>query len=120
MKRIPLRRTVALRTYRNVDPVTAQVRAEVIWRDLLRAGGCVAPYLDPNAGLCRDRWGTPVRPDAAAALTVDHIREHPGGERRSVPRWLVTVCWGHHVNGGWATAHRPELRDYLGSLVPHG
>lgn len=121
VKRVPLRRTVALRSHRTT-PVPAQVRAEVIWRDLMTARGCVAPFLDKDAGLCRDRWGMPVRPDAVAALTVDHIREFPGGERRSVPRWLVTVCWGHHIQPGWSTAHRPEIRDYLAQFdqVPHG
>jgi len=114
VKRIPLRRTVALK--RGRKPVlSAQVRAEVIWRDLLKAGGCIAPHLDKDAGLCRDRWGMPVRPDAAAALTVDHIREFPGGERRDIPRWLVTACWGHHL-GGWSTAHRPEIREYLAQV----
>ena len=103
----------ALRRGRNPDPVTRQVWAEVVQRDLRIAGGCVAPHLDAMAGLCRDKWGTVVLPYAEAALTVDHIREEPGGERRSLPRWLATVCYGHHINGGWATSHRPELRRYL-------
>lgn len=112
IRRVPLVAR-SLRRKPKADPVTPQVRAEVIERDLRVAGGCVAPHLDAFAGLCRDRWGTPVLPYARAALTVDHIREEPGGQRRSEARWLATVCWGHHVNGGWSTAHRPELRDYL-------
>lgn len=107
-----------LRRKPNPDPVTPQVWEEVFQRDLRVAGGCIAPHLDAQAGLCRDKWGTPVLPYARAAMTVDHIREEPGGERRSQRRWMVTFCWGHHVNGGWATAHRPEIRKYLAEVEP--
>ena len=95
------------------DPVTPQVYAEVIARDLRIAGGCVAPHLDPMAGECHDRWGNLVRPYAVEALTLDHVREEPGGRRRSEPRWLVAACSGHHVFGGWCSANRPKLREYL-------
>jgi len=104
---------VALHRNRAKDPVTPQVAAEVITRDLRVAGGCVAPHLDAMAGLCRDRWGTPVLPHAREALTLDHIREDAGGQRRSDARWLVTVCYQHHIADGWATSHRPLLREYL-------
>ena len=113
LRRTPLFRRTALRSKRPKDPVDPQVWEEVFQRDLRVAGGCVAPFLDAQAGLCRDKWGTPVLPYARAAMTVDHIREHAGGERRSLRRWMVTVCHGHHVNGGWSTAHRPEIRKYL-------
>ena len=29
---------------------------------------------------------------------------------------LVTLCEQHHLWTGWATAHRPELREYLRSV----
>lgn len=101
-----------LRRKPNPDPVTSQVWEEVVQRDLRIAGGCVAPKVDATAGECRSKWGALVLPYAREALTVDHIREEPGGQRRSLPRWLVTLCSHHHLDG-WATAHRPLLRRYL-------
>ena len=93
------------------DPVTREVRETVLARDK----GCVAPRLgaeDP----CRDSWGYPVPGGAPAfALTLDHVHDWYGkmGKRAaSDPAHLVTLCWGHHL-AGWATSHRPELREYL-------
>ena len=89
--------------------VTPQVAAEVMQRD----GGCVAVLLGA-ADDCRDKWGTAVRSDAKAALTLDHVRDQPmmGKSAPSDARHLVTLCWGHHLHG-WATSHRPEIREYL-------
>lgn len=108
-------RTVALKTHPKKDPVTPQLRAEVIARDLRIAGGCVAPHLDATAGECRGQFGDYVRPYAEAALTLDHVRDHAAMAMRapSDMRHLVSLCWWHHLNSGWATSHRPLLRAYL-------
>lgn len=47
-------------------------------------------------------------------LTLDHVKDQPMMGRRapSDPSHLVTLCEGHHL-GGWATSHRPLLREYL-------
>ncbi len=86
--------------------MTAEVRALVLARDR----GCVAPGLgatDP----CRDRWGWPGQ---LGDLTLDHVKDAPRMGRRapSDPAHLVALCWWHHL-GGWATSHRPDLREYL-------
>lgn len=92
--------------------VSPQVAEEVFARDLRISGGCVAPKIDPLAGECRDMWGNFVLPSARAAWTIGHVREFSGGERRSVPRWLVTTCWGHGVQS-WELRNTQRLRDYL-------
>jgi 5-methylcytosine-specific restriction endonuclease McrA len=95
-------------TRRPKDVVTAELRREVLERD----GGCVAPRLGALSE-CRDRWGHIVRPDETSALTLDHVKDAPGGRRAPSDRaHLVALCWGHHL-GGWATSHRPDLRAYL-------
>jgi len=100
------------------DPVPPELWRAVVARD----GGCVAPRLgatDP----CRDTWGTlPTGEEREKAvsghysgwLTVDHVKDQPrmGKRAPSDMAHLVTLCWRHHL-GGWATAHRPELREYL-------
>lgn len=91
--------------------MTAIVAAEVLERDLRVAGGCVPKYLGAP-GPCKDRWGYVVKPDDRHGLTIGHVREHSGGTRRSVPRWLVAGCWFHGVQG-WELAHVRELRQYL-------
>ena len=84
------------------DPVTADLRDAVLRRDR----GCVAPRLGATSP-CQGR------------LTLDHVKDQPrmGKRAPSDSAHLATVCYGHHL-GGWATAHRPELRSYLHSL--HG
>lgn len=94
------------------DPVTEETRRAVLRRDV----GCRAPWLDSTAGECRDRWGNWVRWSDPVALTLDHVQDgygRMGVRATSDAQHLVTLCWGHHL-GGWATAHRPELRRYLG------
>ncbi len=90
------------------DPVTDETYWDVMHRD----AGCVAATL-----------GEPSR--CSGRLTLDHVRGQPaigslevnneGGYGRRAPSdaaHLVTLCWHHHLDG-WATSHRPELRDYL-------
>lgn len=94
------------------DRVTPEVAVDVYQRD----GGCLAVTLgglDPAT--CRGR------------LTLDHVKDQPKvgapivkrpPERRrryrapSDAAHLATVCEHHHLDG-WATSHRPELREYL-------
>lgn len=104
------------------DPVTSDVRDDVFARDASFTGWigigsiCVAPFLDRWSDRCDGR------------TTLDHVKDQPkvgapivkrGPERRrryrapSDPAHLASVCWHHHLDG-WATAHRPELRAYLG------
>lgn len=46
----------------------------------------------------------------------DHIHEHAGGTKAkrapTTMETLVILCRHHHQDG-WATAHRPELREYI-------
>ena len=100
MKRSPLRRKP------RKDPVTPEVREEVLARD----GGCVAALLQPSlSGPC---WGP---------LTLDHVKDGPmmGKRAPSDARHLVTLCAGHHVETPWATSNRPLLRWYLRSFYYH-
>ena len=81
------------------DPVTPELRIAIFERDR----GCVAPIVDYFCDPCAGR------------LTCDHVQSGYGrmGKRApSDPAHLVAVCWHHHLDG-WATSHRPELREYL-------
>jgi len=91
MKRTPLRRSA------HKDPVTADLRLAVLERD----GDCVA-FQFSATDECRGR------------LTLDHVKDEPrmGVRAPSDMAHLVTVCEHHHLDG-WATSHRPELREYL-------
>lgn len=83
------------------DPVTPEVREEVLLRD----GGCVAPRVCECI----------VSMECGGRLTLDHVKDQPrmGKRAPSDPAHLVTLCQFHHLDSGWATAHRPELREYL-------
>lgn len=85
------------------DPVGPALAVRVISRD----GGCVAPHLDAEAGDCSGR------------LTLDHVKDQPRmGVRAPSDEWhLVTLCEWHHLHTGWATSHRPALREYLRSVA---
>ena len=97
MRRSPIKR------HSRKDPVTPELRAAVLERD----GGCVAPRLDPLMELWTDWCDGP--------LTLDHVKSQPrmGVRAPSDMAHLVTLCAFHHLDSGWATAHRPELREYL-------
>jgi hypothetical protein len=81
----------------HADPVTAELRLAVLARD----GDCVA-FQFSGTDECSGR------------LTLDHVKEQPmmGKRAPSDMAHLVTLCWHHHLDG-WATSHRPELRQYL-------
>lgn len=93
-----MRRTPLRRSGRRKDPVTADVRLAVLERDR----GCVAVTLGEDPLDCR------------GPLTLDHVRDQPmmGKRAPSDERHLAAICEHHHLYG-WATAHRPELREYL-------
>lgn len=80
-------------------PVTAAVALTVLRRD----GGCVAVTLGALPSECRGR------------LTLDHVKDQPrmGVRAPSDEAHLVSLCEWHHLQTGWATSHRPELREYL-------
>ncbi len=98
------------------DAVTPELRQAVLAMDGWR---CVAPRLDPKAGICRNKWNSTIITSGRmpeSALTLDHVKDQPmmGKRAPSDERHLATLCWHHHLDG-WATAHRPELRAYLAS-----
>jgi hypothetical protein len=86
------------RTTRKADPVTPELRVAVFLRDK----ACVAVTLGEDPSTCHGR------------ATLDHVKDQPrmGKRAPSDARHLVTVCEHHHLEG-WATSHRPELREYL-------
>jgi len=98
----------------------SEVRNVVIARD----EGCVAPMLDPDAGLCFDRWGMRFSLGLRSRdLEIDYIH-HPALKRHVDPEAHVAVCPGHHRGTGpnrgrqWATSHREAIRKYLSRLYP--
>jgi hypothetical protein len=85
------------------DPVTSEVAAAVFARDK----ACVAPLLGGSSLDCDGRD------------TLDHVRDQPmmGKRAPSDMAHLVVLCERHHLWNGWATSHRPELREYLRSVA---
>jgi hypothetical protein len=81
------------------DAVTSDLRLAVLYRD----GGCVAVKLGASSA------------DCAGRLTLDHVKDAPmmGKRAPSDMAHLVALCEAHHLQTGWATSHRPELRLYL-------
>ena len=81
--------------------MTPELRLAVLARD----GDCVA-FQFSATDECRGR------------LTLDHVKDQPmmGKRAPSDMAHLVTVCEWHHL-GGWATSHRPELREYLRGIA---
>jgi hypothetical protein len=93
-----------MRRYPYRDVVTPDVALAVLTRDQ----GCVAVKLGASPAACRGR------------ITLDHVRDHAamGGRRApSDAAHLVSICAGHHLENGWATSHRPELREYLRNVT---
>lgn len=99
------------------DPVTSEIREEVFARDAHAIGWdymtawprilCVAPFLDEGSGPCAGR------------TTLDHVQSGYGRMGKRAPSdaaHLVSICSRHHLETGWATSHRPELRIYLSGV----
>jgi hypothetical protein len=100
MKPGVLKRSGPIRRRARRDPVSPELRLAVLERDR----DCVAAILDTFEGWsCRGRW------------TLDHVKDEPrmGVRAPSDAAHLVTLCEWHHLESGWATSHRPELRAYL-------
>ena len=82
------------------DRVTPELALAVFERD----GGCLAVRIgDEDPATCGGR------------LTLDHVKDAPrmGKRAPSDARHLASVCERHHIWSGWATSHRPLLREYL-------
>jgi hypothetical protein len=79
------------------------VKPAVALAVLRRDAGCVAVTLGASSSECRGR------------LTLDHVKDQPrmGVRAPSDEAHLVSLCEYHHLETGWATSHRPELREYL-------
>lgn len=81
----------------------------------------MAPVLDPSLSTpCADSFGNLLAAGTYAAmekLQLDHVSDQNGtamGKRApSDERHLVALCPRHHIYSGWATSHRPLLREYL-------
>ena len=88
------------------DPVTPALRLAVFERDQ----GCVAPRVCGCAG---------EEDPCSGRLTLDHVKDQPrmGKRAPSDMAHLVTLCAHHHLEGSWATSHRPELRRYLAEVT---
>ena len=87
----------------------SDLRALVIARD----GGCILALIDRGHS-CRDQWGEPHRPDQLDKLTLEHVREHPGGMRRDEPGWCVAMCHSGNVyHAGSTTEARRMINIYL-------
>ena len=92
-----------------------KVRAIVFARDK----GCVAPVIDPDAGLCYDQWGKHISANTLPEMEMDYVRFRSHGAHHELPKDHVTVCPGHHRGAGpsagyqWATHHRADERAYL-------
>lgn len=106
---------------------------------LLRDGGCVARFANspfwklrwpqlqdlPEAGFCRDRYGSIIDPTDKRHMTLDHVKDEPGMSIRADDAIgsLWTVCWFHHIGtegsrryaSQWATNDlvRAAARTYI-------
>ena len=86
----------------HADPVSPELRLAILERDR----GCVAVKLGADYAGCHGR------------LTLDHVKSQPmmGKRAPSDPAHLLALCEAHHLDG-WATSHRPALREYLRAVT---
>lgn len=90
------------------------VTSDLHYAVVLRDGRCCLAFLGDPRHVCRDQWGDPHAPTALHKLTVEHVREHPGGRRRDEYGWLVAMCATGNVNHeGSTTETRQRINDYL-------
>ena len=85
------------------DRVSPDLAIAIFERD----GSCVAVKLGADPAGCGGR------------ATLDHVKDLPrmGKRAPSDAAHLVAICEKHHIWDGWATSHRPELRDYLRAVT---
>lgn len=85
------------------------LRGAVIARDR----GCVIALLD-RGHRCADRHGRHLSTDLDK-LTLGHVREHPGGQRRDDEGWCIAQCWqSNSVHDESRLA--AEVRAYLAGV----
>jgi len=113
------------------ERISSSTRAFVLARDSYR---CQAPLLDPDAGYCRDAFGSVIarphflRDPGPVYLQMSHTK--PRGElsmqmkATPIPAHLITLCPGHHTGteagSNWEAVHRETIRDHLESLTMLG
>ena len=86
---------------------------------LLRDRGCVLARIEPDAHVCRDRWGYPHAPTALAKLTIEHVHDGYGlmGRRAaSDMAHCLLLCHGANV-GVPSKAQRAAFRSYLRAVT---
>jgi len=105
-----IRKTPLRRVRLTPDPVTPEVRREVLRRD----GECVLAKLDPEHYVCRDAWGNRHDPYDRDKLTLEHVKDELAMGKRapSDPQHLVALC-AHANIGVPSKAQRALLRQYL-------
>lgn len=87
----------------------SELRAKVLNRD----GQCILAQFD-DTHECADTWGTNHSPYDLDRLTLEHVREHPGGRRRDELGWCVAMCHRANIEHmGSTTEVRRRLNDYL-------
>ncbi len=93
--------------------VSAAVRSLVFDRDRR----CLAALLDKGHD-CRDKWGGRTRSDDMLTMTIEHVREEPGGHRFDDVLHLVAMCWAANVVQHWgsSTENRALLNAYLAGV----
>lgn len=94
-----------------------EMRAAVLDRDDYE---CQARFIDPEAGVCRDRWGRELSTAHGhhhSNFEADYVKRGAHDKRHRDPRDHVTLCAFHHQGSRagyiWATAHRQEMRAWL-------
>lgn len=72
---------------------------------------CAMPLIAPSRDLSPALWGL-----CSGEMQRDHVHVHAGGTKAkradTTMETLVILCRHHHLNG-WATSHRPEIRQYI-------
>ncbi len=84
-------------------------------RDLVfdRDRQCLAALLD-KSHRCADMWGRPHAAEYMLSMTIEHVREEPGGHRFDDEFHLVAMCWtANDRHWGSSTENRALLNAYL-------
>lgn len=98
---------------RRSDPVTPELRREVLRRD----GECVLVKRDPFH-VCRDQWGNWHLPNDLNRLSLEHVKSEPrmGVRAPSDPRHLVALCHAANIRVP-SKDERAWMRAYLESVA---
>ena len=113
------------------ERISSSTRAYVLARDSFQ---CQASLLDPDAGPCRDAFGSVLaryhflHDSGPVYLQMSHTK--PRGElsmgmkTSPIPAHLITLCPGHHTGteagSNWEAVHREVIRDHLERLTMLG